>query len=102
MDDTEIRFNVNEAEYWSLTKNINSLVMKHSDQFDQIVKLTTYHEDATSENAYLKKSLADKKLQNEILSNRFAGSENERDTAMTKIEEISAELKLTPITKAGD
>ncbi len=59
-------------------------------------------EDATSENAYLKKSLADKKLQNEILSDCFAGSENEREAAMTKIEELSAELKSTPITKGGD
>jgi hypothetical protein len=50
----------------------------------------------------LKKSLVDKKLQNEILSNCFAGSENERDTVMIKIEELSAELRLTPITKAGD
>jgi hypothetical protein len=73
--DIEIRFNVDEAEYRSLTKKINPLVMKNSDQFDQIVKLTTCLEDATSENAYLKKSLADEKLQNEILSNRFAGSE---------------------------
>jgi chromosome segregation ATPase len=102
VDDTKIRFNVNEADYQSLRKKINSLVMKNSDQFDQIVKLTTCLEDATSENAYLKKLLADKKVQTEILSNRFAGSENERDAAMTKIEEISAELKLTPITKAGD
>ncbi len=55
VDDTEIRFNLNEAEYRSLTKKINSLVMKNNDQFDQIVKLTTCLEDATSENAYLKK-----------------------------------------------
>jgi hypothetical protein len=102
VDDTKIRFNVNEADYQSLRKKINSLVMKNSDQFDQIVKLTKWLEDATSENAYLKKLLADKKVQTEILSNRFAGSENERDAVMTKIEELSAELKLTPITKAGD
>ena len=91
VDDTEIRLNVNEAEYRSLTKKINS-------QFDQIVKLTTCLEDVTSENAHLKKSLADEKSQNEILSNRFAGSENERGTAMTKIDELSAELKSAAIT----
>ncbi len=69
--DTEIRFDMNEVEYRSLTKRINSLVMKNSDQFDQIVKLTTCLEDATSEKAYIKKSLADEKLQNEFSAIAF-------------------------------
>ena len=96
--DTEIRFNVNEAENRSLTIKISSLMMKNNDQYDQIVELTTCLEDETSENANLKKSLADEKLDNEVLGNRFAGLENERVAAMTKIEELSAELKSTAIT----
>ena len=96
--DTEIRFNVNEAENQSLTIKISSLMMKNNDQYDQIVELTTCLEDETSENANLKKSLADEKLDNEVLGNRFAGLENERVAAMTKIEELSAELKSTAIT----
>ena len=96
--DTEIRFNVNEAENRSLTIKISSLMMKNNDQYDQIVELTTCLDDETSENANLKKSLADEKLDNEVLGNRFAGLENERVAAMTKIEELSAELKSTAIT----
>ena len=96
--DTEIRFNVNEAENQSLTIKISSLMMKNNDQYDQIVELTTCLDDETSENANLKKSLADEKLDNEVLGNRFAGLENERVAAMTKIEELSAELKSTAIT----
>jgi len=98
VNDTEIRFNVNEAENRSLTEKINSLLIKNSDQYDQIVELTMCLEDETSENVNLKKSLADEKLDNEILSDRVAGSENERDAAMMKIEELSAELKSTAIT----
>jgi len=98
VDDTEIRFNVNEAENRSLTKEISSLMMKNNDQYNQILGLTTRLEDETSENANLKKSLADEKSDNEVLSNRFAGLENERVAAMTKIEELSAELKSTAIT----
>ena len=96
--DTEIRFNVNEAENRSLTIKISSLMMKNNDQYDQIVELTTCLDDETSENANLKKSLADEKLDNEVLGNRFADLENERVAAMTKIEELSAELKSTAIT----
>jgi hypothetical protein len=96
--DTEIRFNVNEAENRSLTIKISSLMMKNNDQYDQIVELTTCLDDETSENANLKKSLADEKLDNDVLGNRFAGLENERVAAMTKIEELSAELKSTAIT----
>jgi chromosome segregation ATPase len=82
--DCQHRLNVNEAENQTLTKKINELMISI--------------EDGKSENANLQESLADKKLQNEILSDRIAGAESERDVAITKIEELSEELKSSKIT----
>ena len=79
----------------AVTNNMDSRLRQ---QCGEIVELTKRVDNGRSENEKLTKSLAEEKLQNNVLNQLFADLEDEKDAMLIRIEDLSERLRSTSTT----